>query len=438
MFITEHKGALVFEINNEYVLYNTYTDDFVKIEKNNNFDISLTAEMEEKFVKEGIIFEDNFEYNSVSRYMINKSKYVSNVLQITDALSYNCNLKCVYCMQQNIDKKETCLSFIKKVEEWKYLKELFNCCSLNVCLFGGEPFIDLKYVRDLVNYAKEIDLADINYTVVTNGTIVNDELINLMNESNFEKIQITVDGLELTHNKRRVSNEFNCFSLIIVNLKKLLEKTNIKIIINTVIDNNNFEEINDMVNFLISEFTEHIFNDEKRIVFNFGMECHPSGKSNYTISSIPNILDYTKRYYDFLIEIVRKGIFISQLFPTPLCINKVEKDILLAPNGDVFKCISGLGSNEYLISTYDELMTNPMSLFINLSKHIERYNSPCQCCKYQSLCNGGCYYNSILEDKKFICSKSILDATIEDILYLKMITDVQNDGSYRIKKDFAE
>lgn len=114
MFITEHKGALVFEINNEYVLYNTYTDDFVKIEKNNNFDISLTAEMEEKFVKEGIIFEDDFEYNSVSRYMINKSKYVSNVLQITDALSYNCNLKCVYCMQQNIDKKETCLSFIKK------------------------------------------------------------------------------------------------------------------------------------------------------------------------------------------------------------------------------------------------------------------------------------------------------------------------------------
>lgn len=61
------------------------------------------ASMENKLTDENILLQDE-EYNNYSIFFTNKERYNFNRLTITQVMSYNCNCRCVYCMQQNTFK----------------------------------------------------------------------------------------------------------------------------------------------------------------------------------------------------------------------------------------------------------------------------------------------------------------------------------------------
>lgn len=131
------------ETKNNYILYNIYTDALVAIQKGKRTldelldDESFLAFLYDEFV----LIDPNTNPNLVSKYMINKAKYATTNLMITDALTYDCNLRCVYCMQQNTFKDVQELSPAEKEKIWKTLYTITGASSLSVCFFGGEPLL---------------------------------------------------------------------------------------------------------------------------------------------------------------------------------------------------------------------------------------------------------------------------------------------------------
>lgn len=88
-------------------IYNSITRSSVILPKSLNIknieDIENISDEEIlNMLKENlIILDDTIDYLRLGRYVSNKSKYYNRVLTITDAVTFNCNLRCAYCMEQN-------------------------------------------------------------------------------------------------------------------------------------------------------------------------------------------------------------------------------------------------------------------------------------------------------------------------------------------------
>ncbi len=112
-------------------------------------------------------------------------------LQITN----KCNLRCKHCfVEQKNDELD--LEQIKKV-----LSEFEQIQGLRVMITGGEPLIHSKFME--INEM----LADfrIRRVLFTNGLLINKKLLDKLN---FHEIQISIDGLEKSHDAIRGSGNF--------------------------------------------------------------------------------------------------------------------------------------------------------------------------------------------------------------------------------------
>lgn len=419
------KELIIKSYNNGYLLYNPYTDVIVYSDT-----LSPSSETIEYYKNIGLLFDKSVDSSAIARFIINSCKS-TDALQLTEAFSYSCNLKCVYCIQQNIKEKPVLMSPRKRIDEWKQLMNLHNVSKINVCLFGGEPFFNIRYLSEVLELANK-EIGDIAYTAITNATLIDHRVINLINTYSIQKLQITLDGLEETHNKRRVNNNINCFRDIINNIHKILQETSCTIILNSVIDTENFDEINQMTDYMIDNFSEYILSDKPRIVFNYGMECHPFGKSSYTKEHIPELKNYNLKFLELLKKQLLKGVATTEIMPTPICIAKDPNDVLIAPNGDIYKCISGLDVPEFKIASYDDLFNKPFQYFEKVISFSYRNYPSCNTCKYFSLCDGGCYYQAAIDGVQQNCQKSLFDAQMDILIELRYITEEIESGVFKI------
>ncbi|WP_245530430.1 hypothetical protein [Fervidobacterium pennivorans] len=85
---------------------------------------------------------DSDERIALMNYINNKIKYSNDTLSITDAITYDCNLSCVYCMQNGpkIDKTQLEIETVKKVELYRKLLSIFNPKSFISYIFWRGTF----------------------------------------------------------------------------------------------------------------------------------------------------------------------------------------------------------------------------------------------------------------------------------------------------------
>lgn len=99
-------------------------------------------------------------------------------------------------------------------------------------LFGGEPFYDINFVDRLLSNAIDENIPISSIGAVTNGTICNNSLIEIINKYNLSYLQITLDGNKNVHNiRRRSKTGFSSFDLIISNIEKFLNILIVKLLL---------------------------------------------------------------------------------------------------------------------------------------------------------------------------------------------------------------
>jgi len=167
------------------------------------------------------------------------------ILKITN----KCNLNCIYCY--NADKNEI------KDMDFKTAKNSIDYIlsddtdKLKIQFTGGEPLLNFDLIEKVIKYCnKEYDYINVSYAVQTNGTLLNNELIEKIKDLHL-KIGISIDGIEV-NDILRPYEDGNSSTLDTLRGIYLLNSYNIPFGITTVITNKNLPFIKEFVEYLIA------------------------------------------------------------------------------------------------------------------------------------------------------------------------------------------
>ena len=199
------------ERNNEYLLTNDIGEyAFIKKEEfmaliNKNKLIETT---QKELLEKGFIYETKKELFAEKMYLKlrrQKEYLLSATTLHIFVVSKNCNFNCVYCQAGNLNQKQDnkmSIEIAKKSVDIalqspnKYLSFEFQ---------GGEPLTNFDVIKYIIEYSKENTKGkQIDYNVVSNLTLLTDEMIDFFVENNVS-ICTSIDGNEELQNKNDVS-----------------------------------------------------------------------------------------------------------------------------------------------------------------------------------------------------------------------------------------
>lgn len=338
-------------------------------------------------------------------------------------ITNQCNLKCQYCYERASN-----LSDLRKMDSTTlkdtiiYLLKSFNYRKhIGINFFGGEPLLNLKLIKESMSFMKSIALEkeiDIGFSISTNGTILNEEIVDFLLENNIA-IQISIDGTRKIHNQNRpFLNGAGTFDVIASNVKKLSEYTNVSARVTIAnYDIDLIEMYNELLNMGFSKIK---------------IECAVSADFQ---NGIDNLVEFEKRLQDFsdyyIQNIKQKKIiyftdFLSYLkmfhfghlqktYPCETGINRFA----VATDGSIYFCHRFNNIPEFRWGDIYNGFENDKRLnFLNHHLISER----CESCWAQRICGGTCYHASFVETgstsltSKFYCQ--FRKQLIEKALYI--------------------
>lgn len=158
-------------------------------------------------------------------------------------LTQRCNLKCNFCNFPLLKKN----SFENELSKEELLEIVQSARDMDAKVFsilGGEPFYRRNDILDVMKAIKENGMAG---SIVTNGTLFNDDMIRTLVEIEWDLIRFSIDGSREVHDRLRgaegVYNRAVDAMKKFKELKKELKKNKPTIEINTVLCKENYKEI---------------------------------------------------------------------------------------------------------------------------------------------------------------------------------------------------
>jgi len=185
----------------------------------------------------------NFLYFLEAKACRNKNAIPRSVLFPVIWVTNRCNLKCLMCDQWKTPPG--LLSEELTTKEWfSFIDSASRMHASVIVITGGEPLLR-EDLPDIINYIRRRDIA---CHLCTNGTLLNEDIINKLKASKLNSISVSLDSFDPgTHNKLRGTD---CFNDTVRNIKLLRRiAPTIKIGINYVITKQNFRNLYRMVYF---------------------------------------------------------------------------------------------------------------------------------------------------------------------------------------------
>lgn len=134
-----------------------------------------------------------------------------NTESVTLIISSNCNLNCIYCYEKH--KENMMMDFdTASVILFKFLNDEKNTDkALTIEFFGGEPFLNFRLMKELVQWVRERTWKrkEYKFFIDTNGTLIRDVQKEWIVENrDLVTVGISLDGNREMHNINR-SNSFD-------------------------------------------------------------------------------------------------------------------------------------------------------------------------------------------------------------------------------------
>lgn len=138
--------------------------------------------------------------------------------QLTLEMTADCNFRCKYCIYSEhypetraLSKKNMSFETAKKAVDF-YINAFMNKYRKNpnafptIGFYGGEPLLRFSTIRQIVEYIKKTYtfLTRIDYTITTNGFLLEDETADFLIANNFSVI-VSLDGDKENHDRNRVT-----------------------------------------------------------------------------------------------------------------------------------------------------------------------------------------------------------------------------------------
>ena len=154
-----------------------------------------------------------------------------------------CNAMCKHCGSRAGSscnyKDELTTDEIKKA--LLDISQRFDVKKMTLNVTGGEPLLR-KDLFEVMKYAKSLGY---NWVMTTNGTLIDEEMVQKLKDAELSSLSISIDGTEKTHDSFRGGNGFYNKSIKAINLLKEADFLN-HIMITTVVNKTNINELEEM------------------------------------------------------------------------------------------------------------------------------------------------------------------------------------------------
>jgi|GEM_PF-3365942 len=149
-------------------------------------------------------------------------KHKIESVNLTLNVSQTCNLSCTYCLVESDYNNPMMMKDSVVEDTLKYfLKKFPNINSIT--FYGGEPLLNFGLIKKTIELCKKTGLKDVKYNIVSNGTICNQELIELIKDNDIA-ISVSIDGPQEIHDKHRVFKDGSgSFKKVVKTIERLMQ-----------------------------------------------------------------------------------------------------------------------------------------------------------------------------------------------------------------------
>lgn len=171
--------------------------------------------------------------------------------------SYKCNLECKFCWKTMYENKD-----LEEMDDEKWIEIVNELCEMNIDKIiisgGGEPLVRKDLISKII---KKIKDNNIKGSLVTNGTLLDENLIERLVETGWDEINFSL------HSTRGKVSDFirgkeGSTERTMNNIDRLNElkgnRQKPKLTINIVINEYNYDHLEEFENFSIENKIDHV------------------------------------------------------------------------------------------------------------------------------------------------------------------------------------
>ena len=195
----------------------------------------------ERFAKRGVIA--NFDELAALETHGRAACAMVHGIGLTICPTMGCNFDCPYCFEDHGKGKMSAEVQDDVVALATRMMDASRADSLHVTWFGGEPLLAPDVIESLSQ--RLMALAEerggvYNAGIITNGYLLTQENVDMLERCKVESVQVTIDGLEATHNATRyLRGGGPTFERIVDNLRNAKMSMRVNIRHNVHEDNRN-------------------------------------------------------------------------------------------------------------------------------------------------------------------------------------------------------
>lgn len=361
-----------------------------------NFDGTLS----EEFISKGYIADPKAEEK------LYKKKYLEFIdnrdtdeIQLFFVPTYACNFACSYCYQDEYGNKE--LAFDKQLIDafFNYISVWFSDRKKYITIFGGEPLLNSTNQKSFLKYfIGKSNQLNLDLAIVTNGYHLKD-YINILKTARIREIQVTLDGTEEFHNKRRMLKGGKpTFTEIVTGIDACLAN-NLPVNLRMVIDKENISSLPELASFAIEKGWTKSSLFKTQLGRNYELHhCQSAASRLYSrIEMYKDIYGLLKNY-PYISEFhkpafsVSKFLFEEGRLPDPLFDScpGAKTEWAFDYSGKIYSCTATVGkTGEELGSFYPVVSLNNGAICDWQNRDVLSIEK-CQNCELQLACGGGC------------------------------------------------
>ncbi len=352
----------------------------------------------ETLISEGQLFTENT-YVSSDKFLHRAPVIKALCLHV----AHDCNIRCEYCFaaQGNFEGERLLmpLEVGKRALDF-VVSRSGNRRQLEVDLFGGEPLMNWDVCKALVDYGKELEAQHnkvIRFTLTTNGTLLDDEKIEYINE-HFHNVVLSIDGRKTVNDQMRPTiNGKGTYDVIVPKFQKLVDSRGKKsYYVRGTFTRYNMDFDQDVIHMADLGFKE---TSVEPVV---GDPNDP-----YTIreEDLPQIFEAYDRLSREMVsrlgteKAFRFFHFTVDFNQGPCLIKRVSgcgagsEYLAITPEGDIYPCHQFVGNEAFKIGNILEGTFNGDLTTDFHEAHVEN-KTACQNCWAKYYCSGGCHANA--------------------------------------------
>ncbi len=418
--------------NKGYILYNSLSGVIISVTSKE--EIEMVKEIlgkEEVFYdkqdeiiqllyEKGILISADTDELEYLQFLYEQEVVKSQALSVMLITTRQCNLRCIYCYEKHenlamsLDVYNSIVLYIEQsLIERKYT-------SVNITLFGGEPFI--KY-ENVVNFLEDVNRICNKYNVpfgagaTSNGVLITPGHFERLYGLGVTYYQITIDGLEDTHNLyRQGADGTGSFKKIIANLKYMAGTDyDFEVTIRTNFNSDVFRKAREFYKFIATNFDQrfHVYYEGiKKLGGSNDRELDVLDKSEVSESSV-DIAAYIRQLG------LKNDVIDEMTLPfNRICYATKHNDFIVDYDGSVLKCTLSLDDELNKIGR----IYKDGTMEINDYKHAKwvgkksQLAEKCKTCKVLPLCYGGRCVNGRVHGDGFECDSGLQEQELASLI----------------------